>query len=229
VERSTVFLLDLISNSLGAMLLLFFVVVSKRAEPPPARSAETLTVTVTAGDPRAAVRFWVQPPGSERSYWCEPSAPSRPDLADMDRDPLAFSAAEADTEAAVSLGGAVPGRSLARSLWARPMAEDGRLDRHTCTVLVHRPRLGEWRYRAYVADDPSLSGIQLAVEAWFAGRRWIRDGSNSARAVEEPEGDPTFRLEIPKVHATDGPAGTLVLSSQPRLQLDSTADGRSSS
>jgi len=210
-----VFLLDLISNSLGAVLLLFLLLISRHFDRPPPRIEETLVVLAEAERSDARLGLWVEPPGRESPRlfteeitgleWRQaaggyrrrslPDAPASLDTyfqaAKFLRAPA--SAAEADAQADTMPAGA--------------------------GMVVPRPATGCWVFAPYYEDSPGLlSGepveTPVRVTVWLEGLL-ARGRSGADNPQTRAPGENVFRaptsqdrhcIEITESGVADEPA-----------------------
>lgn len=203
---SRIFYLDLISNSLGAMLFIFVAVATQNQVRPTSRASGNLFVQVSASDAQAELGLWVRPPGDSAHVLFEDDiAALQPGLDAVSTEkyglqgvsPHTFLRAVADRT----------GRS------ASPHAVSSAL------LKLHDPAPGCWEVGAYFIDHPSaMSGgitTRIDIEVWYrspvlsthqpvdiAGglvsmRRpdltWSRPGQQEQLTVEIPSGRPCQR------------------------------------
>jgi len=162
----SVFLLDLISNSLGAVLLLFLLLISRHFERPPPRVEGTLLVIAEASREGARIGLWAQPPGErERRLftdeitgltWDPETGRYRPLAAGPGGPPLdAFGLAAKFLRA------------------AEPTGETTAIAPAGAGVIVPRPAKGCWIFGPFYEDTPSLAR-QQAIETKVDFRVWFR-------------------------------------------------------
>lgn len=176
----SVFLLDLISNSLGAVLLLFLLLISRHFERPPPRVEGTLLVMAEADRSDARIGVWAEPPGERGRrlftkdltglVWNAEAGRYRPLDTGLQGPPLdAFGAAVKFLRAPES------GDESERS--GRIPAGAG--------VIVPRPAKGCWIFGPFYEDTPSLARQQaidtdIRLKVWFRGLLQPKGGDGTA-------------------------------------------------
>jgi len=165
----SVFLLDLISNSLGAVLLLFLLLISRHFERPPPRVEGTLLVMAEAAREDARIGVWAEPPGERGRrlfteditglVWNSETGRYRPLEAGPQGPPLdAFGAAA----------------KFLRSPEDKKESESGAAVRAGAGVIVPRPAKGCWIFGPFYEDTPSLAkeraiDTEIRLKVWFRG------------------------------------------------------------
>lgn len=158
MKGRNIFLLDLISNSLGAMLLIFLLLISRHFDRPPTRIDDTLLIAAVSDREAADIAIWVKPPGADAAVrygaeiaglqWNEAAGrwrPSRVAIDDMSMTDFLVSA---------KYLGAAGGSGAA--------------------VAIPKPAVGCWQFGAWYEDNsdlltPAPVEAGLRLEVWLDG------------------------------------------------------------
>lgn len=210
-----VFLLDLISNSLGAVLLLFLLLISRHFDRPPPRIEESLVVLAEAERPNARLGVWIEPPGREspRLFTEEITGLEwRQAAGGYRRRSLSDAPVSLDTYfETVKFLRAPAGRAETEPEAETMPAGAG--------IVVPRPATGCWIFAPYYEDSPGLlSGepveTPVRVKVWLEGLLARgQTGANGQQAGAERENSfraPTSQdrhcIEITEAGVADEPA-----------------------
>lgn len=176
----SVFLLDLISNSLGAVLLLFLLLISRHFERPPPRVEGTLLVMAEAARADARLGLWAQPPGeTEMRLFTE-------DMTGLVWDSETGRYRHLDdgpgSPALDIFGTAI---KFLRSPVGDVTGESAGRARAGAGVIVPRPAKGCWIFGPFYEDTPSLAKEQaidteVRLKVWFRGLLQREDGDGTA-------------------------------------------------
>jgi len=213
VKGAGVFVLDVISNTLGAVLLIFLLVAPKLLDRPAERREDTLVVRVRAADGEAVVRLWLQPPGppgSAERYFCNPNDPAKKDAFEMAKHTRAFAQAEEGTESGEDE--AVSTRPPA-ALWLRPVGTGSSSALHSCAILVRDPAPGCWSYGAVYADHLRLqAAADIEVSAWLSGASLVVEGDTYRPAPVEEGGGTAWPKQIFELLPSQEATGSIVVT-----------------
>lgn len=213
MKGAGVFVLDVISNTLGAMLLIFLLVAPKLLDRPLERREETLLVQARAADGQAVVRLWVQPPDSAERFFCDPADPARRDAFELTTVPQVFARAEegVDRTGAGGNENEEAGAGPPAALWLRPAGPAGNRDRHACAILVRDPAPGCWSYGAVYSDHPQLEqATEIEVGVWSSGAGLIAEGDSSFRPATAEEGAISWQRRSFELHPGTEVTGRIV-------------------
>ena len=168
-QGNKVFLLDVISNSLGAMLMIFFLVISRHYEKPTDRVLGTLLMMADGDRQRASVGLWVSPPGANDVYFGDEIQ-----LMKWDENRNRYYR-EARKLAPQEVVNELPSESV---FYRRPdvsgAAPFPTFGNATAAVLILDPQAGCWTFGPYYEDDPDTPfrpdiGTAVQLDTWFRG------------------------------------------------------------
>lgn len=158
MKGRNVFLLDLISNSLGAMLLIFLLLISRHFDRPPTRVDDTLFIAAESDREAAEIAIWVLPPGADAAVWYGP------EIAGLQWN----EAAGRWRPARVAVDDMSMTDFLLSAKYLGAMAGGG------AAVGIPRPAVGCWQFGAWYEDNTNLltpapveTGLRL--EVWLGG------------------------------------------------------------
>jgi len=199
----SVFLLDLISNSLGAVLLLFLLLISRHFERPPPRVEATLVVLAEAERGDARLGLWLEPPGAgDQRLFTE-------EISELDWRESAGGYRRTGTAESnrLSLDAYFRRVKFLRS----PMPDSGSAGESPAGAgfVVPEPATGCWVFAPYYEDSPGLlSGeaveTPVRMRVWFQGlleRSGTAGGStpaapSSAQVFRAPTSETRHCIEI---------------------------------
>lgn len=202
MKGRNVFLLDLISNSLGAVLLIFLLLISRHFDRPPTRIDDTLFIAAASAREQAEIAIWVQPPGADAPVWygkdiaglqwSEAAGAWRPARVAVDDMSMTDFLGSAKYLAAVGGGGAA--------------------------VAIPKPAVGCWRFGAWYEDNtqlltPAPVEAEITLDVWLDGPMRPKEGSKAYRTTQfsAPTSDSRHCIAI----AGDGAPGEATCCQQP--------------
>jgi len=201
VKGRSVFLLDLISNSLGAVLLLFLLLISRHFERPPPRVEGTLLVFAEAARPDARIGLWATPPGSDGERLFTDALTGLAWNPDTGR----YRAAS-DGPAGMTLDTFGQVAKFLRVPAEPDAGEEAEADLTRpsgAALLVPRPAKGCWVFGPYYEDTPALDDpepvdTEIRLTVWFHGLLRRSGGTEGAppRLFRAPTSQSRHCVEI---------------------------------